>query len=216
MIPLYLCQLCHQQTSEPYICRGCYQDLPVVSQAIPSLLAQQNPDIDQVFCPYLYQPPVSYLIQQLKYHKHYSYARLLAYLFCKKLQEHINLMPSYTARMPEQAIPVPLHRHRLRSRGFNQSFELARFIGKGITQNRKFVQYHLCERTRHTPAQAGLSKKQRQINVKNAFTLTQSLSCQHFVIVDDVFTTGSTAANLAKSLKNMGAQPGTLSKCRYL
>ena len=197
-----VCRLCGQSlpssARSARVCTACYQDLPVTPPAVPLQIQQRHRTIDHVFCPYLYQSPVSNLIQQLKYHRHYSHARLLAWLFVCKLQEQCTVIP-------EQVVPVPLHRHRLRHRGFNQSFELARLVCAAL-QQKHVLHTEYCQRTRHTAAQTGLNRLERQQNLKDAFAVRHPLSCTHLVIFDDVLTTGSTIASLARALKTAGAQ----------
>jgi ComF family protein len=96
---------------------------------------------------------------------------------------------------------VPLHPNRYRQRGFNQSIEIARHVAK---QLKIPLDLNSCVRIRDTDHQTGLSAKQRQSNLKQAFAVTKPLVYQHVTIIDDVITTGSTAAALATTLKNQG------------
>ncbi len=102
-------------------------------------------------------------------------------------------------------VPVPLHARRLRERRFNQSAELARTLAKlsGLPCQ------DLLRRTRYTTAQANLSRKQRLKNLAGAFSLKQRTSLPahgNILLIDDVFTTGSTAHECATVLKQAGAQ----------
>ena len=209
---LYHCQLCLQPTHQAYVCRPCYQDLPATPEATEYIVKQQNPSLDHIFCPYLYQPPVSQLIQQLKYHKRYSHSRLLAYLFYQKLKETYRVDKKQTStnqkpilELPEYIVPVPLHNKKLRSKGFNQSFELAKFICK-MLKCTNLLNYKICQRRINTPSQTGLHKKERRKNMHHAFAVNQILNCKHIILVDDVLTTGSTASSLAETLKAAGVQ----------
>lgn len=100
-------------------------------------------------------------------------------------------------------VPVPLHRRRLWERGFNQSFLLARYLSK------KFGMPLLggVERVRPTLPQVGLSYEERGKNLKNAFKVInpRDLVNKEILIVDDVFTSGSTVESLAKTLLKAGS-----------
>jgi ComF family protein len=99
-------------------------------------------------------------------------------------------------------VPVPLHRSRLRERGFNQAIELARPVARALAAP---LDMRSCCRARATTAQASLSRTARRENLKGAFTMRHELNVRHVVIVDDVMTTGSTADELAQALKGGGA-----------
>jgi len=106
-------------------------------------------------------------------------------------------------RLPECIIPVPLHKHRLHERGFNQALELARLIAR---QLKVPLNYSLCRREKATPFQSGLSARQRKQNLRNAFNVIQTPAYNHVAIFDDVVTTGSTVNELARQLKEEGVE----------
>lgn len=105
-------------------------------------------------------------------------------------------------RRPDGLIPVPLHPARLSERGFNQARELARPLVRG---GRLRLLDDVCCRIAATPPQAGLSAQQRYRNLAGAFAVTGDLAGRHVAIVDDVLTTGSTAAALSRELLRAGA-----------
>lgn len=99
-------------------------------------------------------------------------------------------------------VPAPLHRQKLRSRGYNQAELLARQIGRhtGIP-----VRTDLVERIRKTIPQKELGDKQRQNNLKKAFKFTgNDVKLSTIIIIDDIYTTGSTIDEIAKVLKQSG------------
>ena len=94
---------------------------------------------------------------------------------------------------------VPLHPKRYRSRGYNQSEILAKIVAKAIN-----VQYcRLLERHINTEPQNSLSKKERTKNIKGAFRLKKNVNIENkkILIIDDIFTTGSTINECSKVLK---------------
>ncbi len=102
-------------------------------------------------------------------------------------------------------IPVPLHPKRLRERGFNQSLVLARQVSKRFSIPLDFL---ALRRTLHTEAQVKLSGRKRRTNVRGAFEVKARNRIQghKIVLIDDVYTTGSTAAECSKVLVQSGAK----------
>jgi ComF family protein len=146
--------------------------------------------------PYLYAPPADWLIGQLKFRAHLAHGRVLGAL----LADHL---AGLDGPLPDLIVPMPLHRSRLRERGFNQAIELARPVGRrlGIP-----LAADLVERVRPGQAQSSLHKSRRQQNVRGAFALRRPLDAWHVAIVDDVLTTGASAGELAATLRRAGAE----------
>lgn len=106
------------------------------------------------------------------------------------------------APRPDVLLPIPLSDPRLAARGFNQSAELARVLsaGTGIP-----VQPRLLRRVRDTLPQSGLPLAGRADNLRGAFVVDGPVAGLHLALVDDVTTTGATAAEAARSLLGQGA-----------
>jgi ComF family protein len=109
-------------------------------------------------------------------------------------------------------IPVPLHPHRLRQRGFNQSLLLARQIGR---RHSIPVDFLSLERTRVTVPQVELSGAERKKNLYGAFRIRkkENIHQKHILLVDDVFTTGATARECSKVLLRAGAKKVDVITC---
>jgi ComF family protein len=141
---------------------------------------------------------IQYILHALKYSKMKS----IGALFGKMLGEEIRkrYRGSY-----DFAVPVPLHKSRLRERTYNQSS----YICRGISKALNIQPLEKClKRTRYTRTQTKLSIDEREENVKNAFELNQKFSGlikgKNIILVDDVITTGSTIIECACVLKNGG------------
>ncbi len=103
-------------------------------------------------------------------------------------------------------VPVPLHRSRLVRRRFNQAAELARNLG---ARTRIAHRPLALRRVKATATQVGLGARAREENVRGAFRVAenrrQEIEGRRILLVDDVFTTGSTVSSAARALKRAGA-----------
>ncbi len=106
---------------------------------------------------------------------------------------------------PDIIIPVPLHAQRLRNRGFNQAATIAHAIFK---KKKRKIAPTLLVRDRATIAQTGLNGKERRKNLFGAFSVKQPkmVKGKRILLVDDVFTTGSTVNECAKTLMKCDAE----------
>lgn len=206
------CRLCGLRVrSSPALCDGCRRDLPWLAttcgqcgQPLPQdcvtklcgRCLKHPPPFDATTAVLHYHPPADFLVQRLKFSGELALAPLLAGLLADRLAVR-------KAALPRCLLPVPLHRSRLRERGFNQATELARHLGRrlGIP-----VDYRLCRRHRPTEPQSLLPVRQRRGNLRNAFTVTAGVPAAHVAIIDDVMTSGHTAGELARALKRSGAE----------
>lgn len=106
---------------------------------------------------------------------------------------------------PDVIIPVPLHPKRQEWRGFNQAHVLAKHVGKSFGVS---VEPAL-QRIRNTSAQTRSSREERLVNMEGAFALSSDWTPQantHYVLMDDVYTTGATIGACAEALEAAGAK----------
>lgn len=145
-------------------------------------------------------PVARTLIHTIKYHKG---------LF---LYRDLKTIVSYFAEAPElmellhlsTLTPIPLHPRKMRERGFNQSLIFAQILAELFScQGVKLI----LERTQDTHSQVHLGKKDREKNVKNVFALAPKVTISrnsHYIIIDDVYTSGATTNNAAHALLREG------------
>lgn len=194
------------------ICACCYRELPWIESscvqcAIPladgsgSQLRCGNclkkpPSFDHSLSLFSYEQNAVSLIRQLKFNQKLACSRLLGTMLAE-------LIEKAGTCLPDCVLPVPLHKKRLRQRGFNQSVELARAAVKQFDLK---LDVRSVERMRDTQSQSGLDKKQRRKNIRDAFRLVRPVNAGHIAIVDDVVTTTSTVNELARVLKKAGVR----------
>jgi ComF family protein len=150
-----------------------------------------------------YEGGLRELIQLLKY----GGVRPAANVLGRMLAEAINVLEP---ELPETVavIPVPLHRGKLRQRGFNQAELIARAAMRSHLSGDRF---RLCvgtlERTRETSSPSGLTSHQRRENLRGAFrvALPEAVKGREALVVDDVYTTGATVSECARVLRGAGA-----------
>ena len=193
---LDLCTSCYARLPRNKLC--CYRCAEIFAAPItvPLLCGRclsETPAFDETFAPFTHQDEIRYLITGLKFGAQFKNARLLGGL----LAEYVGK----AAERPDCIIPVPLHKSRYRERGFNQALEIARTVSNKLQIP---IDLTSCTRHKYTPHQTGLSAKQRQQNLRRAFSVQKTIAAQHVAILDDVMTTGSTANALAKALKKAG------------
>ena len=192
MVPEPLCTRCgtpfKSRTSIPHLCSKCIE----------------NPGpVDWARSFFVYQDPIASLIKELKYRGDRSCLNALETLSRPALERILSSMPLKTWKNDRSTcvVPVPLHVNRLRQRMFNQSLLIARRLFTQIP-----VRTDIVSRTVDNPPQTSLSGKRRLDNVRNIFEARSLMGYRHFIIVDDVVTTGSTVYEMAQVLKKKGAR----------
>src|SRR5438045_287742 len=195
------CFVC-RGAAESLLCAQCVAELPRLDRplcprcalespegAICGRCLTQSPAYDATRAALAYDFPADALVHSLKFRGELALAPMLASLLVERTR----------ADAVDHVVPVPLSRERLRSRGYNQSVEIARHLRKGA------LDIALCERTRDMRPQIELPYDERQSNVRGAFRCTRSLIGARIAVVDDVMTTGATLHEIARTLKAAGA-----------
>ena len=153
---------------------------------------------DQGIALYPYQGMIKESLYRFKYGGRRKYAHFFAENMARKLEE------STFWHQVDLIVPVPVSEERLKTRGYNQAEELAGHLSK-MTK----VPYNKDRliRVKDTKPQSEFGPRQRSENIKNAFACKWPLEDQYKVIliIDDIYTTGSTINECAKILKQSGA-----------
>lgn len=157
----------------------------------------QPPPFDSARSAVIHAGVVRDRINQLKFGGQTHWAPPLAQLLADTLRKTPEVSPDFI-------IAVPLHKNRLRQRGFNQAGLIAQKLGRSIDLP---LRYDVLIRSQWTEPQTRLSRQDRLRNVKNAFAvLNPSLAeGRCILLIDDVFTTGSTLSECSATLKKAGA-----------
>lgn len=201
------CLLCGGPSRELDLCRGCQADLPRPVRACPACAQplatdgtcghcqRQPPPFALTRAPWLYAPPLDRLILQLKTPAAPAPARTLGRLLARHIRDR-------GAPLPALLIPVPLHRRRLRKRGFNQAALLARRLAAELDLPWRA---DLLVKVRESADQRGLDRRQRRRNLRGCFACSPLPVGCHVALVDDVVTTGATAWEATRTLQQAGA-----------
>ncbi len=200
-----------------YFCPKCIEDITQGDLICPSCereavggtthpICRSKWKLDGLWSLGAYKDPLRKAIQKLKY----SYVSELAEVLT-------DLMISYWARYTPQffeeikeggewiIVPVPLHLRRQKQRGFNQSALIGQLLSKKL--GLEYVE--TLKRIHYTKPQVELKSWQRKKNIKNAFSLSEHYTLDlkpSILLIDDVWTTGSTLKECAYILKRGGAQ----------
>ena len=199
----YICENCLEKIkeSEARRCARCGFELgPGITTSGKGCPECENTSLrfDRSFFVSDNKGPLQNLIHQFKYHKHVSLIKPLGDLL-------IGLLPQDIIPEIDIVVPVPLHWKKKQERGFNQSELMAKKICRKLSLPISINNLH---RVKNTLSQAQLSRLQRQKNVNDAFKVKNpDLFLEKNVpLVDDVLTTGITASECARNLKNAGAK----------
>lgn len=192
-----LCLAC--QATLPWnrhACRGCALPLPAedAGALCGVCLQRKTRPLQTVHAVFVYAAPLDRLLPRFKFHQSLPAGRLVAGLMAEALQN--------IETRPEALLPIPLHRARLRQRGYDQALELAKPLSRAL--NIPLLQGAL-HRHKATAPQSRLHKRERQRNLRDAFRLATTRPLpRHVALLDDVMTTGATLEAAARILHHAG------------
>jgi len=213
VLPHYCCLCGEEANNDRDICHFCETSLPwaedrcyrcglagveTKSSALYCERCIENPPkFDRLCTVFSYEAPITKLVRGLKFGRQLCYGRILGEWLADKVKDWYK-----NSSLPDAVIPVPLHKKRLKARGYNQSLECLWPVKRQYTIP---ILHDSCIRGRHTKPQSELKNKdQRRANLNKAFNVVKPLHLEHVAIMDDVVTTGSTVNNLSAALKQAG------------
>jgi ComF family protein len=190
------------------LCAGCTRDLALNTLCCPRCALplespapacgeclKREPPFAAAWAPFRYGHPLDLLEARFKFRADLAAGRVLTELMIERA--HID-----APAQPGLLIPIPLHRTRLRERGYNQALELARPLAQTLGLP---LRHDLLLRAKATPPQTGLDAKARRRNLHRAFELAVTGTLPDFVVIfDDVMTTGATLREAALTLRRAG------------
>ncbi len=193
-----------------YICPSCTEMWKPIKSPYCRKCGKPLRDERQEYCPdcserkhfyregrALYEyPDIKRSIYRFKYKGRKEYGEF----YGKKMAEYLGAV--ICLWHPDALVPVPLHRIRKRERGYNQAEVIARSLGKelGIPVNTSLI-----KRVKKTTPQKCLNRQMRQNNLKRAFKIDQNdVKLDTIIIIDDIYTTGSTVDAMAAVLQEAG------------
>ncbi len=217
------CKICEKSIRESKgysICEDCFKTIELIEHPYcikcgkPLLLTdffKQNREILCLECKRkkysfefsrsigIYNKVLKKCIHLFKYYGEKKLAIPLGKLMVDYLLKNVEFIKKI-----ELIIPVPLHNSDLKKRGFNQSVLLGKAIGDYFSVP---VREKVLIKKKLTPFQVNLSKKERERNILRAFSVEkpEEIEGKNILILDDVFTTGSTVEECAKELMKAGA-----------
>lgn len=189
----------------PYIqeprCLNCSKPIEEEEQEYCSDCRQKSFQYDRGFAVWEYNDIMKMSIADYKYHSKKEYA---IFYVAEMLRLYSDIIRTLE---PDVIVPVPLHRSKYRKRGFNQSDIIAKKLGKGLGIP---VLSALLLRTRKTRPQKLLNDRQRSVNLSDAFCYNEKEAkrfgkpISKVLLVDDIYTTGSTMEACTRVLKDRG------------
>lgn len=192
----YICGRCSLQLQfiHPPFCSVCGRPLSSENRCSGCIGSQS--ELDGIRAPFVFHGLIRQAIHELKYNN----LRAIIPVLAAYLYEFFSCNP-----LPgDILVPVPVHRKRLRERGYNQSSLLAEVLGKKACLP---VVENCLVRTKYIAPQArAATAADRFINTDGAFTcVDQRLKGKHVILIDDVSTSGATLNSCAKAVKSAGA-----------
>lgn len=198
-----MCIMCHTKPGNSCfkirsgaagICADCFNKLSPVGKTT-SFAAIKSADF--IISPFYYKNPLKEAIYEYKFRGCYAYAGIFAELMKSSLSP-LSFLSDFDA-----LIPVPISQKRMTERGYNQSSLIAKPLADflGIDYREDFL-----IRNRNTKRQSELKNYARLANVTNAFSADKSVKDKSIIVFDDIYTTGLTMEECAKTLKAAGAK----------
>lgn len=184
------------------VCEKCACNLPFKNKNKVLYKKLDNKYIDHIICLFEYEGIVKKMLHDYKFKGKIYHGRKMSKIIIK----YTKIVTNFDKF--DIIISVPLHRQRLRERGYNQSEILSKNLSR-INNLDDMSGYFI--RSKNTQSQVNLKMHERENNVRGAFELLNDslVYGANIILIDDIFTTGSTMTECAKVLKEAGAKSVT-------
>ena len=197
-----ICSTCGERLVSPFAF-STETGLTETAEALCGLCRRLQPPYLKATAYGSYDSGLRELIHLLKYNQVRPAANVLGRMLAEAIED---LQPLFSSA-EVLVVPVPLHGRKQRQREFNQAELIARAAVKLMAIGRFRLRADLLERRRETKSQIGLSRHQRRENIRGAFVVAKprEVAGREVLVVDDVFTTGTTVSECARVLRRAGA-----------
>jgi len=178
-----LCYIC-DKPSRDVVCKECRDSIE--RRLLVNKVIYPGVPLYKLYSPFLYEMEIRELIEKFKYRKQRAVVNFFKDYILNLINETYDFI-----------VPVPLHPVKQKERGFNQSLLIAGLIEKELQSS---IVTEGIRRVKFTRSQTKLSREEREKNVKNAFSIKykERFKGKKILIVDDVYTTGSTVKSFAR------------------
>lgn len=205
LLPRFCCA-CHIKLSldQDTICDNCFSKIQkstiVRLQHEFERKFENKKIITDFYAPFIFEKDkeLQHAIHSLKYEKKFSVGIFLGSVLASEIKK---VKPNWQFDL---IIPIPLHHLKKAERGYNQSYYIAKGVGKGLNVNSSD---RIVKRVKYTESQTKMNLNEREENISNAFKVRKKniAAGKNILLLDDVITTGATISECGKILLEAGA-----------
>lgn len=197
----YLCKTCRNKIPSPITeprCKTCGKPLRCEEKEYCYDCDQRIQSYEAGIGIFLYQGIMKEAVMRFKFQGRKEYGMFLGKLMNLYAADFIKNIH------PDMIVPVPIHRKKQSRRGYNQAEVLAQIVSKGFSIP---IRTDLVLRKKFTKAQKELNRNERKKNIKKAFQVKKEAGkYKRILIIDDIYTTGTTINEMAQELKSSGVE----------